>query len=361
MASPSKRRARTGKETLFLRLVTPDNEPFFDEATARVGAKLPDTVRPRAVCAMRVTDNAVLFSLRHIAQKSVAQFRSEPLRMPHGPLSYLQHRLDGEKQPPKGDTVIFETDEATYRLSLAVDDKGEATLSWAGEEVVEPDLLQTRRPLRTTLIMPSPATDRTLAIGFIGHLERPDSYLTVTRAASRVLASISLLPEFQTLSTVERVHVPSGSNGSSARVAPRTEGVRISVPVSLYDVDPIVNQHVLVATGHIMVSVALEGRMERTFAPSPEIEQYFEDYRSIAERTVEEALAKYIDGEHLRQIETSAVLAETNAGDREVIKEALEKSLGPGVDLSPDRAYGEVILPAMYRLVSESKAGKASE
>lgn len=386
---------RPTKEAFYVRVEASDGVIAFYNATEHVGKTMPFS-KPRATCAMRVSPEAVSFSLLHLTNKNAAVIAAKPVTLPRGPLSRLERRAisyapmatdrvivelssqpaedavvanqnaqnglddlfagdtkapesglddlfaDGEKTPEKNVTdktgrrpmkpAVVETFECTIRR----DENGVARLEAVGEEHV---FELPRGAVHVSLYLASPVTSikRTLAIGFIGHVGKPGTNETVTRVASMVLNSLSHLPDFRILGGIETCVVPaSPGRGGASKTASKRADEKVAFPVQVYLFD---EQHTIVASGHIGVEIDLEnanpstGKLLFVFTPEKALEGVFDKYRGVVERAVTDSLFAAVGEDALSNMVYDVVLGSVSAATIEDLK-GFGKSIA-AFDLTP--------------------------
>lgn len=328
-------RPRVRRESLFVLLSTEDGTPVFDDVTRRVGKTLTDYTRPRASCALRVTDATVAFSVKQIRKAEAQAFTQERLDLPRAPLAYLDRRAAGDDAPRQPGELVVDTDEAVHRLRLDVDDDGEARPEWQGEDD-EPTVEQGRRALRLTLLMHSPVVNRPVAVGFLGFVDRPDTQVPVSRVAAKVLAWLTNLHEFRTVTGVQNVYVPPLAATAPRVVTPEVADVSIDMPVYLFQFDQATGQPEPVGDGKVKVTVSLSGRLDYHYEPSEAIASIFDAYRNVVDSTVQLYVRNGLGAEDLDQIMVDIAIGEVDAKVADRIREALEPLAQHGVDFTPD-------------------------
>jgi len=97
---------RPTKEAFYVRVEASDGIIAFYNATEHVGKTMPFS-KPRATCAMRVSPDAVSFSLLHLTNKNAAVIAAKPVTLPRGPLSRLERRAISYA-PMAADRVVVE-------------------------------------------------------------------------------------------------------------------------------------------------------------------------------------------------------------------------------------------------------------
>jgi hypothetical protein len=310
---------RPVKEAFFVRVPTPDGQVGFFNASSFIGKEMPYS-KPQATCAMRVEDDVVSFSMLHLTKKTAATIVTQPIAMPRGPLARLHRRaLSLDVAPGE---VVVELGEDLYRLTIKIDDNGLAQLEVApgggGGEDKDEDVTfdLPLRAVQMSLYMRSERVGRTLAVGFIGHLGKPATPETVTRAAAMVLNSMSGLVEFRLLSLIETVKVPAAPSKWSVRAPARKSEDRVFFELHLN----LFNQsYEPVVAGEAVVEIDLEnanpttGRLLYHISPAEKLEEHFGDYRSIVDGAITDWLRKEM-GDDLVAITYDVVLGEVDAG-----------------------------------------------
>lgn len=334
-----KTRSKPSKEAFFVRVTGPDDRPEFFNATAYLGKELPYT-KPQATCAMRVEDDAVCFSLLHLTKRSAASIVGTPVQMPRGPLARL-HRRVTSLEDLTDDVLVVEHGEAVYRMQIIRGDNGVARLEMlagygAGDD--QDDDVTFELPLgavQLSLYLRSPRVGRPVAVGFIGHIGKPGTPETLTRAASMVLNSISGLVEFRILSGIETVKVPAPPSKWAYRPPVRKDDERVvfELAANLFSVD-----YQPVGAGTVVVEIDLEnanpttGRLLYHLNPSENIAAAFADYRAVLDGAVTDVLRRCL-GDELAAITYDVVLGEVSSGTLERLREAVAPMRG--FDLTP--------------------------
>ena len=106
---------RPTKEAFYVRVEASDGIIAFYNATEHVGKTMPFS-KPRATCAMRVSPDAVSFSLLHLTNKNAAVIAAKPVTLPRGPLSRLVFVTDRE---PCRDLAPLAIDVANLGVELS--------------------------------------------------------------------------------------------------------------------------------------------------------------------------------------------------------------------------------------------------
>ena len=330
--------SRPTKEAFYVRYKATDGSLVFDNATMYIGKEMPFT-NPQATCAMRVDGDTVAFSLLHLSKRTVAGLVSKPIAMPKGPLMRLQRQANGLELAPG--EIVVEMDEKSYRLRYSVDDGGRADIDIApggggGDSANEdPTFSLPRTAVKMSLYLRSSTTGRTLALSFIGYLGKPDTPETMSRAAAKVLNSISGLSTFRVLSGIESVKIPAAPSKWAIQPAMRKaeERVVFEIAVSLVTAtyDPV-------ASGTAVVEIDLDNvnpstdRLLYYITPSEALEASFGEYRGIITDALTDELRRKL-GPELTQITFEVVLGEVESGTIDRLREVLGKI--KGIDVSP--------------------------
>lgn len=353
---------RIVREAFFAQVPAPDGTAPFTNITDHVGKPMPFT-KPKATCAMQVTEvtevpvegsetetesvpapggnrGVVSFSLLHLTKKSAESVATKPITIPRGPLAMLARKAV-TLAPDAPDEVVAEVvveagdEPSTYtrRLTLARDENGVASVDCDDDDVFE----LPRRALRATIFLRSPAVDRTLAVGFIGHLGRPGDQSSIVRVASRVLFSMAQLTEFRVLSKIETVHVPAPINRGAPRAIVRKADDRayVEMPVRLFTAT-----QELKASGTLVVEVDLEnanpasGRLLFHYGPSETLAPEFEPYRMIVDSSVSGFLTEALGADDVSNITYDIVLGSVETSTVERLRDALE-TLAGGLAFTP--------------------------
>lgn len=341
MQSP---RPRASKEVLFARVAAPDDTVAFHNVTSYIGKPMPFNA-PQAVCAMRASASIVAFSLLHPTKKAAKATAEKPLEIPRGALQRLERRgtaLNTDKEIGADDLVIELTggtpaapEISVYRLKLERDENGVLSLESEGEDDT---FVLPKQALRISLYMRSPVVGRLLAVGFVGHLGKPESTETVRRAAAMVLFSATQLTEFSVLSGVETVTVPA----NSARYAPRptrapSEKAVATIPVYLFTGG---DAPASVAYGTVKVEVDLmsanptSNRLLFHYTPSAEIADHFEEYRAVVDSTISAHVRDVLGNDDVANITYDIILGDVSSGTVGRLREALEEA-SAGFNFTP--------------------------
>lgn len=345
---------RPRKEAFFVQVETgEDKTPIFFNATRELGKPMPFS-KPLATCALRVNDGAVLFSLLKLSNRTRQNLAEQPLEMPRGPLARLDRKLASLGELPAGELrveigKVEALEGREFRLSLTRDENGVASVETLGEvrrdengdvTAVEADEIGFELPrsaLQVSIFLPSPKANRVVAMGFIGHVGKPETAETLARVVALVLNHATGLAEFRLLAAIERVNVPaSPARFAVKKVARKSEDlVRFVVPVRMWQGEPPQP----LAAGNIQVEVDLDtanpvsGRLLFHYTPSPEIAEHFEEYRSTFDNAVSTAFSQHLGADELTDIVCDIALGDVAAGTLGRLREA--GGTVPGLDLLP--------------------------
>ena len=341
--------SRPVKEAYFVRVPTPDGQVGFFNASAFIGKEMPYE-KPQATCGMRVEDDVVAFSLLHLTKKTAVTVASQPIAMPRGPLARLHRRAAALDIAPG--EVVVELGDDVYRLALQIDENGLATLEIApggggGEDKNEDVTFDLPlRAVQMSLYLRSEKVGRTLAVGFIGHLGKPATPETVTRAAGMILNSISGMVEFRLLSSIETVKIPAAPSKWASRPPARKSEDRVAFEVHLNLFDA---EYQPVGVGTAVIEVDLEnanpttGRLLYHIAPSENLVEVFPEYRGIIDGAVTDTLRREL-GDELLQITYEVVLGEVSSGTLDRLRGALVGLVG--LDVTPREYRLHEVVPA---------------
>ena len=338
----NKRRKAT-KEAFFVRLTTPDDGPAFFNVTAHLGRVMPYS-KPQATCAMRVEANTVAFSLLHLTKKAGAKIAGDTIHMPHGPLAKLMRQTQTVEDLPDG-TISAEINGREHRFDLTINDAGVAYVeiqAGYGEGDNQDGDITFELPFKAitaSVFLNSAAVQRRIAVGFIGHVGKPGTPETVTRAVAKILNSISGLVEFRVLTGIETVQVPAApSQWIAQRYVRRDEDkVVVEIPVYLFD-----KEHNVIDSGAAVVEIDLDnanattGRLLYHITPAENIEETFAPYRSICDLAITEQLRIMLGQDEIEGITFDVVLGDVGSGTLERLRDAMVV-FGNGIDLSPSQ------------------------
>jgi hypothetical protein len=336
---PRPRRAQPTREAFFVRVVGPNDEVTFVNATDHVGKPLPFR-KPKATLAMAVSEKAVCFSLLHISAKAAPRLAERPILIPRGSFARAERKLATLEGLTEG-VCLVEHDGAVHRFDLSIDESGLSRLTWGDLESDEPVLEQGGRATQLHLYLWSNAARRPLAVSFIGHISKPGTAETLLRAASMALYSMSALNEFRILSGIEVVDVPPPANRYAATVASRRGSGRAmyEMPVWLFTEASLPEP---VAHGGVAVEIDMEnsnpatGRLLVKLTPSADVAATFDQYRATMDGAIHELLRTKLGDEDIANITYDIVLGSVTEETVSRLVEALQ-SIG-GMDLTETRA-----------------------
>ena len=323
-------KSKPKKEALYVRVVAPDETVDFHDVTMHVGKPMP-FASPRATLAMRVTDQAVVFSLLHLTKRAAAGLVEKPVELPRGPLARLErHTLESGVTDP--DRLIVEFED--HRVEYSLDREPNGVVELIGDDV---SVELPRSAMQLTLHLMSPSARRPLTVGFIGHVGKPGSPDTLRRSAAMALNSISQLPAFRVLTDIQTVKVPAAPRTIVRPVRRAEERAQALLPIWLYDgsVTPV-----LVAHGNLHVEVDLEqsnpatGRLLYTYTPDQDLTPFFEPYRVAVDSAVTQKMRTALGDDELKAISTDIVLGEVASGTIERLQGALDTMIA-GFDVTP--------------------------
>jgi hypothetical protein len=318
------------KEAFFIQIDSVDDKtPYFVNVSKELGKPVRFT-KPLATCALRVTDDAVLFSMLKLYTRTRVALVSRPLSMPPGPLARLERRLAALPEKLAENELYVEHDEVLHKLTFTRDENGVVSLE-APADAEDVVFELPRTPLQLTMFLPG-AKGRTVAVGWIGYQSKPGSPETLVRAAAFALNHLSGLAEFCVISGIQTVKVPA-SPGRYSVVRPARKAdddVRVHVPVRLWDGEPPQN----VGAGTVAVQVDLDtanpvsGRLLLNLTPSKEIEELFAAYRSSFDRAVAVALTDNLGHDDVTDIVCDIALGDVSTGTIGRLREAAETITG---------------------------------
>lgn len=315
--SAQPRGARPHKEAFFVQVKSADDRLTFFDATAQLGKEMP-YARPEATCALRVKDNAVIFSLLKLSNRTRANLAGAKLELPRGPLARLERRAASLGELAAG-TVVVELGEQTHTLVMTSDENGVATLDTL-PEVDDVTFELPKSALTLSLYLVSPRNGRIVAAGFIGHVGKPGANETLLRVASFALNHLSGLPVFRLVSGIETVHVPAPpARAQVTRPARKpSDEVAFTVPVRIWSEEA---QPTLLITSSVGVKVDLDtanpvsGRLLFHFTPAAEIADGFEPYKATFEKAVSDAMTAHRGLDEINDIVFSIALGELGEGE----------------------------------------------
>lgn len=334
--SSAGRGPRPLKEAFFVQVMTSDNNLIFFDETNKLGRKMPYD-KPEATCAMRATADVVAFTLLKYTNKSRASAVAGRLELPRGPLDRAERRAKALAQDLPEGQVAVEIDDETYRLTIARDENGVATLeSLPEEEDIVFDLPRTR--LRLTVVFPSPRGNKIVAGSFQGHVGKPGSKETVVRVTAFALNLLSGLATFRLVSGIETVNVPaSPARYTAARPQIKaSDRIRADVPVRLWTGDQapdVVGQTVVNVELDLETANPVSGRMLFHLTVPEQDAEMFEPYRTLVSDAALSAVSAHLGPDEVTELVYSIALGELGAGDLERLRDAVATI--PGLEVSP--------------------------
>lgn len=355
MANQRRRKTKKAqREAMFVRVRVPnsDTSEFFN-ATHCLGKEMPYK-KPQATCAMRVEDDMVSFSLLHLTKKTVANVIASPLEIPRGPLARLRRK--SQKAKITADTpnkLMVELGNDFHELEIKRSSSGVTRLEMAAsDDGIPGDDVNFELPpgaIRVSIYMWSPVAQRILAVGFIGHIGRPNTSETINRVVSMILNSIVKLNEFYVLSELEQIEVPAPPAAWAYKGPVRNaeDQVVFELPVWLFQEAP---DMAIFSSGTVIIDVDLDnasaasGKLLYTLTPvekekeaheSVLFHEVFKDYEKMLTHAVNDQLALSL-GEELQNIAVDIVLGEVGSNVIDRLREAGD-SFSAGFDLTPTR------------------------
>lgn len=343
------------KEKLFVQVAEVDKTPTFVDVTSALGKPVAFT-NPLATCAVRVTGDAVFFSMLKLSKRTREAVTKRPLAMPPGPLARLERKLDQNVDHLAPATLLatISSGDTDYTATFAVhtDTAGIATLSGTsitattGANTVEgtndPDTTVFELPrtaITITLFVPG-VKGRWVAATWVGYLNRPDTKETVTRAVAQALNHLCGLNYFQIITGLATVKVPAppGKFTVAAVTRSASDKVACDVPVFLW---PEGTGDCL-AKGTVHVEVDLDeaspssNRLLLHTTPDSVLAEHFETYRPAFDRTVHDEIVTTYGVDEIDDLVCDIVLGDLASGQLERLKAAPAR-LSAGVHLSPKK------------------------
>ena len=104
---------------------------------------------------------------------------------------------------------VRKSEVTTWEYQIATDSSGLATIEPKGDETV---ITLDTRPVRASVYMMSPATNRPVGLSFIGFVGKAGDEQTLTRIAGKILASALHLPVFQTVAGMSGIALEEDAN-----------------------------------------------------------------------------------------------------------------------------------------------------
>lgn len=333
------------KEKLFVQIVEVDKTPAFVDITSSLG-KPVEFSNPLATCSVRVTSDAVLFSTLKLSKRSRETLTSKPLAMPSGPLARLERKLDTHSESFKeGEiTALLSVDDQEYvsTFKLNIDDVGVTNLDAndATETTVDADVtvFELPRTAISLIIFLPGVKGRTIAVSWVGYLNKPGTKETLTRAVAQALNHLSGLTYFRILTNIVTVKVPTppGKFTVATPTRAKTDKVTVNVPVHLWPADGGPQ----LATGSVAVEVDLDdanpatNRLLLHTSADPKIADLFEHYRAAFDRSVHDEIVTAYGVDEIDDLVCDIVLGDLSSGQLERLKAAPER-LTAGLHLSP--------------------------
>lgn len=357
-----KKSTRPVREAMFVQIQEPGGLVKFHNATSFIGKTMPFT-KPKATCAMSVSDESVAFSLLTLTKAKATKAASEALTLPRTPLTELARKARSYGKVTvdengvesvlleDGELIVehkVEAEDGTpsknvYKLNLKLDANGVAELEMKEGEDHAFEL--PKRDVKFGAYFKSPKVGRVIALSFIGFTGKPGDNTTITQAVSKFLYSISLLPEFRVLTGIQGVKVPSPVSSFQNRpVAGRklSDKADVSLDINFFAKNAGEPQPVFVAKGSVGVEVDLEtanpqgDRFLYKYTPSKEVAEVFEDYRGALDRALSEAVLRDLGSEDISNLLVEIVLGGLSSSDVQRIREALS-SVQTGIMLTPSQ------------------------
>jgi len=329
----SERKPKPRKEAFFVQVESADKIPYFANVSAELGRPLRFS-KPMATCALRVTDDAVVFSMLRLHTRTRAALTSGPLAMPPGPLARLERRLAALETRPGDGQILIEYDNVVYPFTFERDANGVLSLEQVGDETV---FELPRTPLQMAIFLPGPR-GRTIVAGWVGYQSKPGGPETLTRSLGHALNHLSGLPEFSALTGITAVKVPAPPGRMTlARPARKpSDEVTFAVEVKLWTDSATPTP---VAAGVVNVHVDLDtpapwsGRLLLNYTPSAEIAEHFETYRGVLDSAVQSILSSQLPQDEVDNILQDIVLGEVGPGTVERLRDAA--AAVPAFNLNP--------------------------
>lgn len=323
-------KSKPRKEALYVRVVAPDETVDFHDVTDHIGKAMP-FASPRATLAMRVTEQAVVFSLLHLTKRAATGLVEKPVELPRGPLARLErHAVDNAVSDI--DTLVVEIGEQKYTFRVERDPNGTVELVGDDGSIELP-----RAALQMTLHLGSSSAKRPIVVGFIGHVGKPGAMDTIRRSAAMVLNSITQLPAFRVITEIQTVKVPAAPRSIARPTRRADERAQVLIPVRFFDDEATPG---LVASGSVHVEVDLEdsnpttGRLLYRFTADKATEAVFDQYRIMLDLAVTQKMMTVLGADELKSISTDIVLGEVATGTVERLQAALV-NLEIGIDATP--------------------------
>jgi len=325
------------KEALYVQVPTPEGSVEFHDASTHIGRLMPFK-NPKAICGMRVTADAVVFSYLHLTKKSAKAIAQKELLLPRGPLTRIEKKSLEKKESLQPNEVFIEGEGHEQICVVERNENGVISLEPKdnGEDVM---FNLPRGALKLNVFVPVEKLGRMLAIGFIGHPGKPGSPTTLRRVGSNALYSLAYLPQFRMLTGFETVSVPSAPLGSITVVRKAEDRVQFEVPVWLYNESA---EPEPVGSGSVVVEVDLDnantstGKLLYHMNPSDNIEEVFPQYRKVTESTLNTFINGVLGEDEVRAIMVDIVLGDIGAGSLERLRDGFAP-LQAGLEMTPDK------------------------
>jgi len=336
------------KERLFVQVVEVDKTPTFVDVTSALGKPVA-FANPLATCAVRVTSDAVFFSMLKLSKRTKTTFLTYPLAVPSGPLAKLERKLDAVDTGANPTRILASivADKNTYDavFDLHTDSSGIATVTGVVDEdgELDPDMFVfdlPRTPLQITLFIPG-VKDRVVSVAWSGYLNRPDTKETLTRAVALTLNHMCGLNYFQILTGIMTVKVPAPVGKFTVATPRRSAKDRVVVDVPVYLWPDGTAQTPL--EGVVTVEVDLDqaspttNRLMLHTAPGESIATEFEPYRSAFDLAVHEHIVTAFGVDEIDDLVCDIVLGDISDGQLERLKHAPD-ALRHGLHVSTAKA-----------------------
>ena len=339
--SKTSRTNRPIKEAYFVRVAVDGDRALFIDATAYVGKPLPYP-KPQATCAMRVESHGVYFALLHVPRKAASDFAARPVKAPRAPFLKM---ADATKELNLGDNeIVVDLDHGDdnierYGFTISRDENQAGRLELVSgpgvdDDSDEPTFMLPDRSVEMRVYLKSPRVGRVIGVSFVGHIGKPRTPETVTRAVSMVLQSIAGLNEFRALACLEAMRVPAPPTkwaNQPTTVRRDDERVIFTLPVRMFDLEKApVGAHDVTIEVDLETSNQATSRLLYHVTVPDDVE--FAPYKRILDEALNDALRREL-GEALDMIVIEVVLGEVAAGSADMLRETL--SALNGVDITP--------------------------
>jgi hypothetical protein len=339
------------KEAFYVRIVLPDGATQFLPATEHIGKPMPFS-KPRETCAVQVYEDVVVYSLLHVTKKRASTLQGTIIRMPTPMLTRLLRRAK-ELEFSKDNEIIVEissldTTTTTHRFNVEQDNSKVADLVIVGDEV---PVKMDPRGIKISIYSKSPKRPKTLALGFIGHVGKPDTEETLTRVVAKVLNAALALPPFQVLFDIEAVKVPHGGGLIPSNNA--ISSTTIELPVRLYTDTGTVSTESpveLLSQGSVLVEINLahastNNTLLYTLIPEKTIEELFPEFEETTKKFINVQLIELV-GSELYDIVADIHLGENISLIEDRLRELLTPVFANGVDITPTKYRTSSLLPS---------------